>query len=170
MIDRCSDDKSANAAVGYAIGNKLFLSSMVGSIWLSWIMESFTSYSGRVEGALMQKATGAKLRSAAEESVLFALEPCLRDRAYEEECANNFVNDLIQGALAEDVNVATEDVTFYESDEDCLEDDVFSLADPSEDEDGVQTRRVLLDLANVLAKRVVQQGWGESEIAFAKIS
>ena len=55
MIDRCSDDKSANAAVGYAIGNKLFLSSMVGSIWLSWIMESFTSYSGRVEGALMQK-------------------------------------------------------------------------------------------------------------------
>jgi len=82
------------------------------------------------------EATGAKLRSAAEE-----------------ECANNFVNDLIQGALAEDVNVATEDVTFYESDEDCLEDDVFSLADPSEDEE-VES----LDLANVLAKRVVQQG------------
>ena len=50
----------------------------------------------------------------------------LRDCTYEEECANNFVNDLIQvcdewqfqsisvkvfaqGALAEDVNVATED-------------------------------------------------------------
>ena len=60
--------------------------------------------------------------------MLFALEPCLRDRAYEEECANNFVNDLIQaceawqfhsfsmkvfaqGALAEDVNVATEDAS-----------------------------------------------------------
>ncbi|OLP75598.1 hypothetical protein AK812_SmicGene44580, partial [Symbiodinium microadriaticum] len=88
-------------------------------------------------GCRLRKATGAKLRSTAEE-----------------ECANNFVNDLIQGALAEDVNVATEDVTFYESDEDSVEDDVFSLADPSEDEEEVES----LDLANVLAKRVVQQG------------
>ncbi|CAE7861768.1 unnamed protein product, partial [Symbiodinium necroappetens] len=73
----------------------------------------------------------------------------LRDCTYEEECANNFVNDLIQGALAEDVNVATEDVTFYESDEDSVEDDVFSLADPSEDEEDREQTRVLAKLSSM---------------------
>ena len=71
----------------------------------------------------------------------------------EEQRANTFVKDLIDGALEEEVDVA-EDVTYYDESDEDIEDEVVSLTDPSDDEEEES-----LGFATVVAERVFHEAF-----------
>ena len=81
----------------------------------------------------------------------------LRGPNAEEERAKTFVQDLIDGALAEEVDVAGEDVTYCDESDEDTEDEVVSLSTPSDDEEDEEDES--LGLASVVAQRVFHEAF-----------
>ncbi|CAE7864179.1 CML6 [Symbiodinium sp. KB8] len=81
----------------------------------------------------------------------------LRGPNAEEERAKTFVQDLIDGALAEEVDVAGEDVTYCDESDEDTEDEVVSLSAPSDDEEDEEDES--LGLASVVAQRVFHEAF-----------